>query len=84
MAHDMQYDRATEIISAYFPLYRREDHMADTMNTSHFDRTIRTLETKLARQRSAVMDTEEMIKAVQALKEKEVAEHGAKNGNPKK
>ena len=49
--------------------------MADTMNTAHFDRTIRTLETKLARQRSAVMDTEEMIKAVQALKEKEVAAH---------
>lgn len=46
-------------------------------STTHYDRTIRTLETKLARQRAAVADTEEMIQAVQALKEKET-------GTPKK
>jgi len=44
--------------------------MSATTNVTsmHFDRTIRDLETKLARQRGAVASTEEMIEAVKALK----------------
>ena len=39
----------------------------------HFDRTIRELQSKLARQEAAVATTKEMIEAVNALKEKENA-----------
>lgn len=42
--------------------------------TRHFERTIRDLETKLARQQSAVMTTLEMIDAIKALRDKERAE----------
>lgn len=51
--------------------------MANPLHTAdlarHYDRTLRTLETKLGRQQAAVADTLEMIEAVKALKEKEVA-----------
>lgn len=44
------------------------------INTArHFDKTIRELEAKLARQQGAVATTLEMIEAVKALKEKENA-----------
>ena len=75
MAHNMHTIDVDFTSGVTINSLRETGTMADTMNTAHFDRTIRTLETKLARQRSAVMDTEEMIKAVQALKEKEVAAH---------